>query len=71
MVYRDRGNYNFRNFEATSLYCTKCKRSVPVIKKLLLILPNGEKYDYICSICGTVIGDKIESNKNYSITLIK
>lgn len=48
----------FREFEATELYCPNCRRSVPVRKKLLLVLANGDKYDYSCVYCGTSVGDK-------------
>jgi hypothetical protein len=44
------------------LYCPNCKQAVPVRKRLLLILPNGDKYDYICACCGTSVGEKIETN---------
>lgn len=49
----------YRDFEALELYCPKCRRAVPVRKRLLLILPEGEKYDYTCVYCGTSVGDKI------------
>lgn len=52
----------YRDFEATQLYCPNCKQAVPVRKRLLLILPNGDKYDYICACCGTSVGEKIETN---------
>lgn len=50
---------SYKDFEATELFCPKCKRAVPVRKKLLLILPEGDKYDYSCVYCGTSVGDKI------------
>jgi len=31
----------FKEFEATELYCAKCRRAVPVRKRLLLVLPEG------------------------------
>jgi hypothetical protein len=33
---------------------------MPVRKRLLLVLPEGDKFDYVCTTCGTVAGDKIE-----------
>jgi hypothetical protein len=53
-----RGSY--REFDATELYCPKCRRAVPVRKRLLIVLPEGDKYDYFCSICGTSVGDKMD-----------
>lgn len=50
----------FRQFEAVYLYCPHCKASKPVEKRLLLVLPDGEKYDYICKDCRNPIGGKLE-----------
>jgi len=52
----------YREFEATMLYCPKCKKAVRVKSNLLLILPEGDKYDYRCSICGEPIGDKLDKS---------
>ncbi|HQK26053.1 MAG TPA: hypothetical protein PK393_11080 [Synergistaceae bacterium] len=49
----------YRDFDATELFCPRCRRAVPVRKRLLLILPEGEKYDYTCAFCGTSVGDKL------------
>ncbi len=49
----------FRELEATELYCPNCGRAVPVTKVLLLVLPEGDKYEYRCRFCGTTVGDKI------------
>ena len=51
---------SFDQFEATELYCPKCRRAVPVRKSLLLILPGGDKYEYRCQYCGDTVGDKID-----------
>lgn len=53
----------YRDFDATELFCSRCKRSLPVRKRLLLILPDGDKYDYTCSVCGTSVGDKLVHTK--------
>ncbi|MBW1801382.1 MAG: cytoplasmic protein [Deltaproteobacteria bacterium] len=50
----------FDQFEATELYCPKCRQAVPVRKFLLLVLPEGEKYEYRCQYCGGTVGDKID-----------
>lgn len=49
----------FRDFDATQLYCPVCRKAVPVRKRLLLVLSEGEKYDYTCVVCGTSVGDKL------------
>ena len=61
----------YRDFDATELYCPNCKRAVPVRKRLLLVLPNGEKYDYTCTYCGASLGDKMVTEKDNQGLLIK
>ncbi|HPK53474.1 MAG TPA: cytoplasmic protein [Smithellaceae bacterium] len=53
----------YKDFDATELFCPQCRRSVPVRKRLLLILPEGEKYDYKCVYCGASVGDKTVTAK--------
>jgi hypothetical protein len=53
---------SFKEFEATTLFCGRCKRATPVRKKLLLVLPTGKKYDYTCSVCGDGVGGKTDSD---------
>ena len=55
-----RGQADFDEFEAVELYCPKCKHLVPVKKYLLLVLPEGDKYEYRCNNCGTPVGDKLD-----------
>jgi hypothetical protein len=57
---RSRGNGTFKEFDATELYCPRCKRAVPVRKRLLLVLPEGDKYEYLCAICSESVGSKID-----------
>ena len=52
---------SFERMEATLLACPKCKRAVPVRKRLLLVLPQGDKYLYICPDCGSTCGETIET----------
>ena len=56
---------DFDEFEATELYCPKCGRAVEVRKSLLLILPEGDKYEYRCQYCGTTVGDKIDRSGQF------
>jgi len=53
----------YKEFNATELYCAKCKRAVPVRERLLLVLPDGEKYEYLCGICGDSVGSKMDKSK--------
>jgi hypothetical protein len=48
----------FGDFTASELYCPKCARAQRVRERLLLILPNGELYEYLCSGCGTSLGQR-------------
>jgi hypothetical protein len=56
-------NKQFEEFEATLIYCPNCKEALPVRKRLLLSLLNGEKYDYICKRCATHVGTKLVTNQ--------
>jgi len=35
---------------------------MPVRKKLLLVLPTGNQYDYVCQQCGAQIGGKTDND---------
>jgi hypothetical protein len=56
---------DFDQFEASELYCPKCRTAVPVNKFLLLILPDGDRYEYRCRFCGTKVGDKIDRSGQF------
>ena len=51
---------SYQEFEATELFCSKCQKLVPVRKKMLLVLAEGDKYDYACSVCGQRVGGKMD-----------
>lgn len=48
----------FENFTASSLYCAKCKEAMPVRERLLLVLPDRELYDYLCTVCASSVGQR-------------
>jgi hypothetical protein len=56
---------SFDQFEATELYCPNCRQAVPVRKSLLLILPEGDKYEYRCRYCGGKVGDKMDRSGQF------
>lgn len=60
---------DFDEFEAMELYCPRCGRAVPVRKSLLLVLPEGDKYEYRCQFCGTTVGDKLDRRGRYFRTI--
>jgi hypothetical protein len=54
---------SYKEFEAAELFCPKCKKLVPVRKKMLLVLAEGDKYDYACAVCGERIGGKMDKKQ--------
>lgn len=54
---------SFDQLEASLLLCPRCRVAVPVRKRLLLILPQGNKFEYLCTRCGSICGDKIEPDR--------
>jgi len=48
----------FESFRASSLYCQKCTKAMPVREKLLLVLPDKEIYDYLCTGCASSLGQR-------------
>lgn len=50
----------YEDFDATQLYCPKCRSAMPVRKRLLLILPDGDKYEYRCAHCAESLGTKFQ-----------
>jgi hypothetical protein len=66
---QNKGNGMFKEFDATELYCPRCKRPVPVRKRLLLVLPEGDKYEYLCAFCSESVGAKID-RKAKPVTVI-
>jgi hypothetical protein len=50
----------FDQFNAALLYCNRCRKAMPVRERLLLVLPDGELYDYTCQGCNTSVGSKTE-----------
>lgn len=48
----------YEDFNASALYCARCKRAMPVRSRLLLVLPDGELHEYLCQACGSSLGTK-------------
>ena len=48
----------FENFTASSLYCDKCKTAMPVRERLLLVLPDKDVFDYLCTGCASSVGQR-------------
>ena len=61
----------FQHLRATELYCSQCKRAMPVRERLLLVLPEGDKYEYLCVGCGSSLGDRIVKEKQEPILIVR
>lgn len=65
----DQSHYD--TFEATALFCPRCKQAQPVRRYLLLVLPTGNKYDYRCAVCATSVGEKMDDDTTDFTTLMR
>jgi len=52
----------FEEFQASVLFCDRCRRAQPVRERLLLILPDGEIHEYVCAACGASVGSRKVTN---------
>ena len=50
----------FRELQASLLYCPRCRVATPTRERLLLVLPTGNLYEYLCQQCGASTGSKTE-----------
>lgn len=48
----------FESLRASSLYCRRCGQAMPVRERLLLVLPDKEIYDYLCTGCAGSLGQR-------------
>jgi hypothetical protein len=48
----------FEELQASALFCPRCQTARPVRERLLLVLPDGELYEYLCAACGTSVGKR-------------
>lgn len=62
---------HYDTFEATELFCPRCKQAQPVRRYLLLVLPTGNKYDYRCAVCATSVGEKMDDDTTDFNTLMR
>ncbi|MDT7041490.1 hypothetical protein [Candidatus Nitronereus thalassa] len=56
-------NEQFRSLNASLLYCPTCKEATPARERLLLVLPSGNKFEYVCSYCGSSTGEKTDQDQ--------
>jgi predicted RNA-binding Zn-ribbon protein involved in translation (DUF1610 family) len=67
---RQTAGHSYSDLEASELYCPTCGQAMPVRKRLLLVLPEGDKYEYLCARCGTSVGDKIDKSGGTEMTKV-
>lgn len=48
----------FDAFRASTLFCKTCGKAMPVKEQLLLVLPEKELHEYLCTACGEVVGTR-------------
>lgn len=48
----------FESLKASELFCDRCRLARPVRERLLLVLPDGELYEYLCAACGSSLGKR-------------
>ena len=60
----------YQDFEATSLYCPRCSAAVPVRKRLLLVLVDGEIFEYLCAYCSESLGTKTVKGQQQAKVLV-
>jgi hypothetical protein len=56
--YPSQAQAQYKDLTATQLFCPKCRQATPVRERLLLVLPDGDLYEYLCAQCGTSLGTK-------------
>jgi len=53
-----RPGQSFEELQASVLFCGRCRAPQPVRERLLLVLPDGELYEYLCTACGESVGKR-------------
>ena len=61
----------FGALRASLLYCPKCQTATPARERLLLVLPSGNLYEYLCAECGTSTGEKTDQAKEQDVKLFR
>ena len=69
MVRAATGRDTFEDFQASSLFCGRCQTAQPVRERLLLVLPDGELYEYLCAACGSSVGKRKTSGEPPQLVL--
>lgn len=65
----DRAQYD--SFEASELFCPRCRTARPVRRHLLLVLPTGNKYEYRCAVCAAPVGEKSDDDASQFAEILR
>jgi hypothetical protein len=57
----DQVQQQFDSLKASLLFCPRCQVATPTRERLLLVLPSGNLYEYLCAHCGASTGSKTEN----------
>jgi hypothetical protein len=49
---------DFQELQASVLFCARCQAARPVRERLLLVLPDGELHEYLCTACDSSVGSR-------------
>jgi len=48
----------FKDLNASTLWCDRCRVAQPVRERLLLVLPDHDLHEYRCAVCGSSVGTR-------------
>jgi DNA-directed RNA polymerase subunit RPC12/RpoP len=49
---------DFEEFQASEIFCPRCRVAQPVRERLLLVLPDGDLFEYLCARCNSSVGSR-------------
>ena len=61
----------FASLEASELFCPRCRQATPARKHLLLMLPDGNRYEYRCARCATPVGEASDNETEEFSRLVR
>jgi hypothetical protein len=61
----------FKNLEARTLYCPRCRTAQPVRDRLLLVLPDYDLHEYRCQVCFSSVGTRKVSQRPQPRVLLR
>ncbi|HVS13485.1 MAG TPA: cytoplasmic protein [Thermoanaerobaculia bacterium] len=55
---------HYDQLEVSELFCPRCRAARAVRQHLLLVLPDGNRYEYRCGVCGASVGEKADDDRS-------